>query len=71
MLYKIMVKTKTAPECIEPDLYFTYVVNAKDAKRIVSENLEMRDFRITGAEPAKLWEITPKSFTIGIRRRHC
>ena len=71
MLYKIMVKTKTAPECIEPDLYFTYVVNAKDTKRIVSENLEMRDFRITGAEPAKLWEITPKSFTIGIRRRHC
>ena len=48
MLYKIMVKTKTAPECIEPDLYFTYAVDAKDAKRIVSENLDMRDFRITG-----------------------
>ena len=27
-------------------------------------------FRDTGAEPAKLWEITPKSFTIGIRRKH-
>ena len=70
-LYQVFFKTLTAPATAPKDVAWVHAANERDAIRIVSENLDSRQYEVTGAafNPDE-WRISASDMTIGFRNPH-
>lgn len=67
MIFRAYWKSKAAPDSAIPHCGFVKAVDKVDARRIVEESLDTRNYEVTDVTEAAMHMVTPQSITINFQ----